>query len=130
MICNKNNNGGGLAKMGYNPNQRRMFFYLICIWVRLFLAYLVFRNYNNKYLYYIIPIIAVYSLYLNVKKDNKKNCVWWNRQFHIVISLIILIVSLFKMELARLHPNKLIAYLLGIDVLFGVVTSFIKQPWN
>lgn len=134
MTCNKNNNGGAVMKMGYSPQQRKLFFYLICIWVRLLIAFSVFKFYNRKELYYLIPIIAVYSVYLNVVqtlKDNKKGkCVWWYRNFHIINALIILVISLFKISLFNIHPNKIISLLLVGDVLFGILTSLIKQPWN
>lgn len=134
MICNKNNNGGAVMKMGYSPQQRKLFFYLICIWLRLLIAYSVYKFYNRKELYYLIPIIAVYSIYLNVTqslKDNaKKKCVWWSRHFHIINGLIILAVSLFKISLFNMHQNKIISLLLVGDVLFGILTSLIKQPWS
>lgn len=133
MKCNKNNNGGAVMSMGYSPEKRKMIFLGICIWIRFLMAFGVYTFYRRKELSYLIPLIAGYSIYINLKQifnDKKKGkCVWWSRPFHILNGLTVLLVSVFKISLFNLHPNRLVSFLLLIDVLFGIVTSLIKKPW-
>ena len=133
MKCDKNNNGGAVMKMGYSPEKRKIIFYTACILVRLLMVFGVYKFYRRNELSYLIPIIAGYSIYINAKQifnDKKKGkCVWWSRPFHILNGLAVLLVSVFKISLFNLHPNRLISRLLLIDVLFGIVTSLIKKPW-
>lgn len=133
MKCDKNNNGGAVMSMGYSPEKRKLFFYTACILVRFLMAFGVYTFYRRKELSYLIPLFAIYSIYINLKQifnDKKKGkCVWWSRPFHILNGSAVLLLSVFKISLFNLHPNRLVSFLLLIDVLFGVGTSFIKKPW-
>lgn len=99
MKCDKNNNGGAVMGMGYSPEKRKLFFYTACILVRLSMAFVVYTFYRRKELSYLIPLIAGYSIYINLKQifnDKKKGkCVWWSRPFHVLNGSAVLLLSVF-----------------------------------
>jgi hypothetical protein len=115
--------GGIFSK--YSKNTRMLLFYCICIWIRLFIALTIYKYSNNKILLYLILLFSIISIYLNFSKLNEK--VWWSRLFHGIIS-ILLFVFVFIILLQGSHTksildNKILSYLIIVDVLFGFLYS-------
>jgi hypothetical protein len=119
--------GGIFEKMGYSMLQKRDLFYTICIFIRLLMAGTVYNYSKNKYIQYAVIFFSIISTYLNYTKLNE--CVWWSRKFHLIIAFILLVVSL-QIIFKKIKNTKLMAYLLYIDVLFGIVHTLKISPFN
>jgi hypothetical protein len=119
----------------YSSKTRMLLFYCICIWVRLFIAFTIYKYSNNKILLYLILLFSIISIYLNFSKLNEK--VWWSRLFHGIISVLLLvfaiIIILRKNNLVLINSifknNKILSYLIVIDILFGFFYSLYIKPF-
>jgi hypothetical protein len=120
-------NGGLFFKMGFNKLQRKEFFYTICIFIRLLLSGIVYNFSDNKYLQYSLLFISLISIYSNYQKIDEN--VWWNRHFHLLIGIILLIIS-YKIIKKEIKETKYLAYILYVDVIFGILDSFYKRPFD
>ena len=116
-------NGGVFRK--YSAHIRFLLFYCICIWVRLFIAFVVYKLAKKKYIILCIFIVALFSIYRNFYTNSD---VWWCRSCHGYISVILAIVTL--LSLLNYIDNKYISYILVLDIIFGVLYTFIKKPFN
>lgn len=115
--------GGIFNKMGYSLVQRKQLFYLICIMFRLMLAGIVFNFSDNKKLQYALVLLSLAGIYSNYSKLGE--CVWWSRQFHLIIAVLLFIVTGLTI-LGKIKDSKWMSYLLYIDVIFGLFYSFGK----
>lgn len=114
--------GGFLKSQGYTFQQRKMYFYTICITFRLILSWYV---YNNKNINLHIPILAfsLLGVFLNSKKNRD---IWWSRNFHFINSIFIACLSF--MGIFNLYDHIILSQVIGvilfIDVLIGIIHSF------
>ena len=107
---------GFIASQGYSYSERQMFFYFICIWIRLSIAYFIYYDTKKQYKYLYL-LIALFSIYQNFSKMDEK--VWWSRKAHLVIG-IILVLGLTVFNFSSYQLGKLMTF----DVLFGFISSF------
>lgn len=103
---------GIFESLGVSSNVKKLLFYGICIWVRLFIAYLAYRYYSKQWFIYVAGLLSLYAL-LSIGSES---CVWWSRSFHKVIAGLIF-------GSVALDQNKFVPYLLVTDVAFGLVYS-------
>lgn len=125
--------GGALRNMGYSNSQLAIMFYCICVTVRLLLAYSVFLYATQTKVLYAIIIIGLFAISTITKGMLSGKPVWWYREFHLFIAVMIVVVasvSLFSPEIGRNVFCKLLTGLLVLDVSFGVVISIIKRPFS
>lgn len=122
MNCNKYS-GGIFKKKGYTLEQRKILFYTICIFVRLLLAGIVYHFSEKKELQYLLLITSFASIITINNKINEGGCVWWNRHFHLFISIVLFICSILAIK-NKLKNKKYLSYLFYLDVLFGLTNSF------
>ena len=105
--------GGLFQKLGYNQNYKNILFLCICIWVRLGLAYVSYKLKYNSIFPYIVFIGSLICI-MNILYQMSQNCVWWYREFHLVILGVILINVLLN--------NVQDTYkLLVLDVIGGII---------
>ena len=120
-------NVGLFANMGYSKIERRNLYYLICIFLRLLIAGIVYNFADNKIIQYIIlafSIVAIYSNYNRIN-DNK----WWSSKFHLLVAILLVIVFIF-VKLNKIQNTKYLAYLLYIDVIGGFLYSLYLKPFD
>jgi hypothetical protein len=112
-----------LKKISINPtiNNRILIFYCICIIVRLLLAKLAYTYKDKYWIPYLTIMINVFIIY-RLKKNLYGNW-WWSRPFHLVISILLVIVSILII-LGKMN-SKYISYLLFIDVMGGFINSLL-----
>lgn len=107
---------GVLARNGVSLYMRKYMFYLICIPLRLSLAYGLYKySYipTVRVLSIFLSVIATLNVYLKMKENDE---VWWSRKFHFASSLLITFLTVFnRFDLASLT--------MASDVVFGVWTS-------
>ena len=120
MDCKKGD-FGAVKDRGVSLRNRKLLFYGVCIWVRLGLAYLAYKLNEKEWFPYLIAGIMLLSL--RYVKFNKDHCVWWSRKFHHMMVIIILLTSIYQIVTKDKKP--LIAVLILIDLIVGVISSFI-----
>lgn len=118
--------GGIFVEKGFSIIERKHLFYLICIFLRLMIAGIVYNFSDNKKLQYLLLIISLSSVYLNYIKINE--CVWWSRKFHFVIALLLFIITLLIIT-KQIKTDKWMSYLLYIDIIWGIIHSLVVQPF-
>jgi len=115
--------GGVVEASGATPVQRKNLYYSICIPLRLVLAYIVYKNVNSTPMKVLVMLLSAFSVYSNLLGLNSSRKVWWNRSFHLIVALSVLVSSVAgKMELVPI--------LMVLDVLFGLIHSFSIKPWE
>ncbi len=119
----KNKNG---IFSSLTPIKRALLFYLICIWVRLYIAFFIYKNWNNKIWLYVVIFASIVSIYLNWTKLDGK--VWWNRYIHCLNAILLLIFALLVIN--GYINGKILGVILFWDVLFGILYSFYKHPFS
>jgi hypothetical protein len=115
-----NSNGGIFSQKGYTIKERMEFFYLICIFLRLLFAGIIYTQSNKRITYYVLVVVSLLAIYGNYKNLNE--CVWWSRKFHLLTSILILLVAVLTL-MQKIDFNKYAAYLLYIDVVGGIIWS-------
>lgn len=131
--CNKQ--GGFFHNAGYTKEQRRNMYYWICIIIRLLFGVLIsyfaslYPKSKHKYLYLILGILSIGYLIGNIYFMNERPCVWWNREIHIGISLLILMLC-FKGYNYNQDYLGYVSLLLFLDVLLPLQISLIKKPFE
>lgn len=119
--------GGIFEDKGFSPEERKHLFYMICIFLRLLIAGIVYNLSSSKYIQYTLLIISLFAIYSNYTK--LCDIVWWSRRFHLIIAIALFIVTALTIT-KKLKSDKYMAYLLYADVFFGVIHSLIKQPFT
>lgn len=112
---------GVVEKSGASPGWRKALFYGVCVPLRLFLAWIVYTNLSPS-LQVILLIVSAISVYINLLGMNSSNDIWWTQELHLLTSL-----STFLILVAR-RP-EFVPYVMVFDVLYGVVTSFTRDPF-
>lgn len=113
---------GLIEKSGATPSERSRLFYGVCIPLRLLLAGFVYWKSTSPIVQGLILTASAISVYINLLGLNTSNEVWWSRGFHTLTSLTIFLFSLGGFE--SWVPGIMI-----LDVLFGLFTSFARDPW-
>ena len=124
---------GGLfrGEKGLSDKQLALLYYGICIWVRLFGAWLVWKFYDSwEWMRWIIVIIGLLGIWLNFKGIQSDKYVWWSRKFHLIIAGLLVIISLRQIKIATFNTRQILTALLVVDVLSGLLLSFYVKPFN
>lgn len=114
---------GLIEKSGATSGQRKVLFYGVCIPLRLLVALIVYWKSTNPAVQGLVLTAFAVSVYINLLSLNSSDRVWWSREFHTLTSL----TSLFL--LLRGFPSW-VPGIMVFDVLFGLVTSFARDPWG
>ena len=115
--------GGVVEASGATPTQRKNLYYSVCVPLRLILAYIVYKNVNSTPMKVLVMLLSAFAVYSNLLGLNSSRTVWWNRSFHLIVALSMLIFSVAgKMEFVPI--------LMVFDVLFGLIHSFSIKPWD
>jgi hypothetical protein len=122
MICKKGD-FGGVKDRGVSLKNRKILFYLVCVPLRLGIAYTAYLIHKKKWFLHLVAIICILSLYF-VKFD-KDECVWWSRKMHYIILCIILFVSIIQIILKNNKP--IVPALILIDLLLGISSQFVLK---
>lgn len=115
--------GGVVEASGATPSQRKNLYYSICVPLRLILAYIVYKNVNSTPMKVLVTLLSAFAVYSNLLGLNSSRDVWWNRSFHLVVALSMLVSSLSG-------NMELVPILMVFDVLFGLVHSLSSKPWD
>lgn len=115
---------GGLFKK-YSAHTRFLLFYCICIWIRLFIAYMVYKLAKKKIVILCILIVILFSVCRNFYTNGS---VWWCRSCHGYISIVLAVITL--LSLLDYIDSKYISYILVFDIIFGVLYTLIKKPFT
>ena len=117
-------NGGLFKSKGFTLEQRKLMFYLICIFFRLFLAGIVYNFSNSKIVQYATLLLGSVAVYLNYSKLSNPS--WWKSEYHLLIAILVVICS-YLILTKKFNKSKYLAYLLYADVLFGLIDSLITK---
>jgi len=114
------------AKAGFTTTQRNLMFHFICIPVRLSLSAIVY-NFGEHALTRSAAVVSGLAAYfMNSKKirETPPNKVWWYRSVHMVTGLSIAIWFINS-------PKTTVpSVILLADAMFGLATSFLKNPFG
>ena len=113
---------GIIESAGFSPMSRKYMFYLICIPIRLSLVGLVFKFHDNTLFRIATFLASVFSVYSNINKIAGGDSVWWNREVHTIASSLIA-------SSVVISSSNLPGYIMGADVLFGIISSVVANPW-
>ena len=114
---------GAIEKLGFSIKSRQMLFYGVCIPLRLFIVFLAMTFYKNFNFQLIALILSGISIFTNISRmGNANDPVWWNRMAHLLFS----VMGASTIVLGK--PQFLFKIIL-LDILFGVIDSFIKMPF-
>ena len=114
---------GIIEGSGATPDQRKKLFYGVCVPLRLLLAFIVHRKYSSPAAQGIVLAFSTMSIYTNLLGLVSSNEIWWSKRFHLFTSIKIVLCLIAG------RPEY-VAYLMMGDVLYGVLTSFAKDPWT
>lgn len=125
--------GGLFRNMKLSNKQLMLMFYLICVPLRLTLAYLVTQYGTRIDILYGLLIIAFISVIMNMRSlMNRSSKVWWIREFHLyigVVSVFVICGALLGTDNGREVLSKVLGGILTVDVLVGVGVSLSKKPF-
>lgn len=114
---------GIIEGSGATPDQRKKLFYGVCVPLRLLLAFIVYRKYSSVTIQGIVLAFSAMSIYTNLLGLNSSNDIWWSQKFHLFVSIKIVLCLITG------RPEY-VPYLMVVDVLYGVLISFAKDPWT
>ena len=115
--------GGVVQSSGALPIQRMKLFYGVCVPLRLFLAYIVYKNIKYTPIQVLVALLSAFAVYSNLLGLNSSNKVWWNRQIHAIVAVAILLSTVAK-------KTDYVPYIMVFDVVLGVASSVANNPWN
>jgi hypothetical protein len=125
--------GGFFERSGYNPAQRMRLFYSVCVPVRLvFVVALIAMAWylpaTTSWIGLVLGTLAfAASLYFSVKQG----CRWWRPISTVVVSAAVVAISIaYLVGGDKTVSPLLIGALLLAHLLFGVLLSIQKMPWN
>lgn len=114
---------GIIENSGATSGERKMLFYGVCVPLRLLLALFVFWKSSSPIVQGILLTASAMSMYMNLLGMNSSNEIWWSQEVHLLTSS-----STFLLLIGR-RP-EFVPYVMVLDVLYGLLTSFARDPWN
>lgn len=105
-----------------SKSQRQLLFYGVCIWVRLFLIYCVYKFWNHwnfRILCIGILLVSIWRLFFTLDQN-----VWWSKRFHLVMAfclVVFFLTSLFVYQTKLQYP---VIFILSLDLIVGILVSF------
>ena len=107
---------GVFERAGFSQKQRLMIFLTVCIPVRLSLVYITKKYNQSNILKFATLLFALLTIYNNSKSLYNKSNVIWDRRFHILTSIMI-VISIISSN------YKFVPYILLSDVIIGALKS-------
>jgi hypothetical protein len=101
--------------------QKKFLFYHVCIIVRLLLFYLIYRNRNEQWLYYILFIASSFAVY-NLGSTINGNQ-WWSRKFQFIIAITVFICSAIILSQKYDLDKRIIPFVLFVSLTGGIYQS-------
>lgn len=110
--------GGLFQSLGYTKTQRMAIFFLVCIWVRFTLAYLVHRFHERPIVKIMLGSAALISFIVNIRLMSSpvSSDVWWCRDIHALCAGLIFSSIL-------LGYSSWCAPIMVVDTLIGILTA-------
>jgi hypothetical protein len=104
------------------PSKRKMVYYGICIWVRLALYTYIYYKRDEKYIPYLVGVLALGAIInLQSSLDNPGKQ-WWSKRFDLLIS-VLLLLSCIGVVNGKV-PSVYIPVLLYVSLIGGILQSF------
>ena len=103
------------------PQNRKNVYYGVCIWARLALFTYIYHKRDEKYMPYIVGILAVgtiMNLYTSVQDPGRQ---WWSKRFDLAIAVLVLL-SCIGIVLGKVS-SIVVPVLLYISLFGGVIQS-------
>ena len=107
------------------PDNRRMIFYMVCIWVRFALYSAVYITRESVWIPYIVGGFSlIAAINLATRLEGRQ---WWSKKFQLVIAILLIIVSIGRIWNPEAVGSLIIPGLLYISLIGGIIQSlFIK----
>ena len=105
---------GVFERAGFSQKQRLIIFLTVCIPVRLSLVYITKKYNQSNILKFATLLFALLTIYNNSKSLYNKSNVIWDRRFHILTSIMI-VISIISSN------YKFVPYILLSDVIIGAL---------
>jgi len=124
--------GGIFRNKGYTNVQLMLMFYLICVPLRLSIAYLVWKFGERVDMLGVVLVVGVMGIIMNMRAMMRNEKVWWLREFHLLIAIGVAItagMSLYYGGIDRAVFRNVLVGLLVTDVAAGVLTSLVRKPF-
>lgn len=112
--------------MGTKPDAltRQQLFYFVCIIVRGFLYWNVYKYRDHEWTPYIVALLAIFSIY-NLKDNLESGTQWWSRKFQFAIACLLLLATVLTVY--KQIPTTIMPYLLFASLAGGILQSlFVK----
>ena len=113
--------GGIFYKAGYSLIERKQLFYLICVFLRLLMAGIVYNFLDKKIIQYAVILFSLASIRGNYSKIDE--CVWWSREFHLFIGILLLVLAIIGQITDKYNTIEQIPKVLYFDIFVGVIYS-------
>lgn len=107
------------------PDLRQKLYYMVCIWVRLILFYLVYYYRHERWMPYVVGIfslVAIANLSKSVEKPGRQ---WWSKRFDLIVSILVVLVCI-GVVLKKVDPVYM-SGLLFASLFGGIVQSFLTK---
>lgn len=122
---------GVLQSLGATASQRAALFYGVCIWVRLAMAYGVYRFlriYPRPTILVVLVVAVMATMYNGYNALYSTNDVWWCRGCHAVVAAVIAVLAV--LAYLNIVPHVVLPWAMVADVLFGVAYSRYMTPFS
>ena len=105
-------------------HQRRRVYYIVCVFLRLFLAGLVYQLKDKHYTHALVGIAALLAI-LNLYPKLNNTRQWWSVKYQFFISVVLLISSIL-VHFGKIRSD-ILAITLYASVIGGVIQSFLVK---
>lgn len=113
---------GLIESAGVSVLHRNLLFLSVCVPLRVAVACAARATHTRLWFPYVAATLSVVAIYTNTKAADAG--VWWSRRTHAAHALAVLIL------VALLGETKYVPCVLFSDVLFGLVSSLMWQPFS
>ena len=117
---------GGMLARRFNLTllQRKSFFYGVCIWVRLLIAYSAYKYRNERWFLPLVAVVSGLVVFFDSTKKSDDDSVWWSRTFHYYVAATVFLAAIGQMLFGQFRKLPIVSLLLLIDVSYGFLDSF------
>ena len=124
--------GGVLRNRGYHKKQLMAMYYGICIPLRLFGAWLVWKYSSEEtWMLWVLLAVGVWGFIANMRGMLRSEMTWWLRELHLFVSIAVACVALFVLSgwLSTEFGRNILTTLLLVDVGAGLLWSVSSRPF-
>jgi hypothetical protein len=105
-----------------SKSHRQLLFYGVCIWVRLFIIYCIYKFWNNRNFRIIFIGILLASIWRLLSTIDQN--VWWSKRFHLVIASILVFFFFTSLFISDTKLKYSVVFILILDLIVGITVSF------